>query len=116
MAKLRVKPLGTVKNITNMGLIIVSMWRKKPIPLGSKVYYRAPSSDHPNTGGLIEAGKVIDIIGNVEKPYAVVKITSDRFEKASEGLELLYEPWRPSRMRRGGRRGVDSLGRRIPRA
>lgn len=105
MAKLRLKPLGAVKNVTNMGLIVVSMLRKKPIPLGSKVYYRAPSSSHPGTGGLIEAGKVIDIIGNVEKPYAVVKITSDRFEEVSVGLELLYEPWKPSRPRRGGRRG-----------
>ncbi|MFN4045726.1 MAG: H/ACA ribonucleoprotein complex subunit GAR1 [Acidilobaceae archaeon] len=105
MAKLRFKPLGKVKNVTNMGLIVVSMIGRKPIPLGSKVYYRAPQGSHPSTGGLIEAGKIIDIIGNVERPYAVVKIANDRFEEVGEGLELLYEPWRPSRPRRGGRRG-----------
>lgn len=91
----RKRYLGTIKSLTKMGYIVVSMIRRKPLPLGSKVYYR---DDH---GLYRELGVLVDIIGNVEKPYAIVKITDkDLLGDISEGLEVVYEIPTP-RSRRG---------------
>jgi rRNA processing protein Gar1 len=60
--------LGIVRSVAPMGLIVVSMDRRKPIPLGSKVYFRDDS------GAYRELGVVVDVIGNVERPHAVVRV------------------------------------------
>ncbi len=92
--------LGTVRSVTPMGLIVVSMSGRRFVPLGSKVYFRDDS------GVYRELGDVTDIIGNVERPHAVVKV-SDKglLSEIHVGLSVSYEP-KVSRGRRGSlRRG-----------
>ncbi|MCX8195723.1 MAG: hypothetical protein N3F67_01365 [Acidilobaceae archaeon] len=76
------------------GQLIVAMERKKPIPLGSKVY-------REKEGRIEEVGKVVDIIGSVRRPYAVVKLEG---ELAEEPRELYFKFWRPGRERGRWRR------------
>ena len=100
--RLGMRSLGTIKSLTRMGYIVVSMLRRKPLPLGLKVYYR------DEFGSYRELGVIADVIGNVERPYAVVKVTDkDALSTLSEGSELLYEP-APARK---GRRGASRRGR-----
>ncbi|MEN2999964.1 MAG: hypothetical protein ABDH61_05260 [Acidilobaceae archaeon] len=68
------------------------MEREKPIPLGSKVYSE-------KEGKISEVGKVVDIIGNVKNPYAVVRLVDEHL--AEELEELYFEFWRPPRRRSG---------------
>jgi len=101
-SRLGLRSLGTIKSLTKMGYVVVSMLRKKPLPLGLKVYYR------DEFGSYRELGVIADIIGNVERPYVVVKVTDkDALSILSEGSELLYEP-APARK---GRREASRRGR-----
>lgn len=96
--RVNLRYLGTVRSVTPMGLIVVSTARKKPVPLGSKVYYRDEDGVHR------EVGVIVDIIGNVEKPHAVVKVSDrDLVKVLRAGTELSYEP-RVPRSHRGSRR------------
>ncbi len=92
--------LGVVRSVTPMGLIVVSMSGRKSIPLGSKVYFRDDS------GTYRELGVIVDIIGNVERPHAVVKVVDKSvLSEIPVGLNLSYEV-KPPRGRRGAlRRG-----------
>ncbi|MEM4428910.1 MAG: hypothetical protein QXJ33_03600 [Acidilobaceae archaeon] len=90
-----IKYLGSIKSITPMNYIVISMAREKPIPIGSKVYYK------DEYGKFREVGLVVDIIGNVKKPYAVVKIKDKDLVQAIESSsDLYYEPWKPPRKAR----------------
>jgi rRNA processing protein Gar1 len=91
--------LGVVRSITPMGLVVVSMSGKRPVPLGSKVYFRDDS------GVYREMGVVVDIIGNVERPHAVVKVSDKSILSGIPvGLEVSYEPRAPRGHRGAARR------------
>ena len=93
--------MHTVKS----GYIVVGMEAPKPPKLGVPVY----TSDRRRIGTLL------DVIGPVDSPYAVVK--PDKLEYLSvvkPGDKLYYEVPRPRRRGGGrgrGRRGRSSRGR-----
>ncbi|MCX8165676.1 MAG: hypothetical protein N3D79_03720 [Acidilobaceae archaeon] len=91
-AKKNLKPLGRVVRSTIGGQVVVAMEREKPVPLGSKVYFE-------REGRMREIGKVVDIIGNVKNPYAIVRLADK--DLAEELEELYFEFWRPPRRRSG---------------
>jgi rRNA processing protein Gar1 len=92
--------LGIVRSVAPMGLIVVSMDRRKPIPLGSKVYFRDDS------GTYRELGVVVDVIGNVERPHAVVRVHErSSLNEIPIGLDVLYELRSPRSHRGAVRRG-----------
>lgn len=65
----------------------------------------------------VDVGVVVDLIGNVEKPYAVVKWLREEPPRASEPL-YIAQPGRrwggKSRGGRGGKGGRRRGGRRLP--
>ena len=87
--------LGIVRSVAPMGLVVISMGRRRPIPLGSKAYFRDDSGEYK------ELGVVVDFIGNVERPHAVVRVY-DRslLSGIAVGLDVMYE-LKPPRGRRG---------------
>ncbi len=95
--------LGKVLHSTKSGYIVVELRDPKRIPrLGVPVY----TSDRRRIGVLL------DIIGPVERPYAVVKPDKDEYIKAvEEGQNLYYEVPRPPRRRERRRRRGGPLKR-----
>ena len=84
--------LGTVYTITPGGLITVRLGNiRKPPRLGLKVYSNQPGKP---------VGRLIDIIGPVESPFAVVKL--DAGASISIGEPLYVEP--PIRKNRKGKK------------
>ncbi len=84
--------LGTVYTITRGGLITVRLDNiRKPPRLGLKVYSNQPGKP---------IGRLIDIIGPVESPFAVVKLEAGA--SISIGDPLYIEP--PTRRDRRNRR------------
>lgn len=77
-----------------MGLTLVSMFRKKPLPLGLSVYIK-------DDDRVKYVGKLIDVIGSVERPYAVVKLEED-VEISAQTL-LYYELERKRKAQRSRR-------------
>ncbi|MEM1927743.1 MAG: hypothetical protein QXS85_03275 [Acidilobaceae archaeon] len=95
------KPLGRVEKIIKSRLLLVSMARKKPLPLGLEVYAR--SNDEFNY-----IGRLADIIGRTDRPYAVVKV-EESVESSLLSSQLYYK-LRERRRGSGSRRRV-SRGR-----
>ncbi len=84
------------------GYLVARLETEKPPPLGVKVY----------DSSLREVGVLLDVIGPVEKPYAVIK-PNERGEKLDKkGVTLYYEPPRPPRPRRRRGRGAGRRPRR----
>ena len=96
--------LGTVYTITRGGLITVRLGNiGKPPRLGLKVYSNKPGEP---------VGRLIDIIGPVESPFAVVKLEAGA--SISVGDPLYIEP--PIRRnRRNRRKRGRKPGRKNPR-
>ncbi len=86
------RPLHTVKR----RVVIVEMEERKPI-IGASVY------DY----NLRLVGKIVDIIGPVKKPYAVVRPLEKKFLESMASSPKLYYETRPRRFlpkrRRRGR-------------
>ena len=104
---MRKEAVGRVVARTNMGYLVVALDKKDRIPrLGFKAYI-----------GDEEVGIVSDIIGNVAKPYVVVKVRDKSLvERVEEGARVYVVTPPPRRARRmrsreGWRRGRRS-GRR----
>ncbi len=97
------KRLGTVLHVTPNGYIVVTVDDPERLPpLGVKVY----------SGDRRELGQLLDVIGPVKQPYAVVRPASRELLKVvKEGDAIYYRPPRPPRRRRvrpsrpRGRRG-----------
>ncbi len=89
------RSLGSVLHITPSRLIIVKLSRPKPIPpLNSEVL--------DAQGERI--GTIVDIIGPVDSPYAVVKpIKPAVLSFVKPSMVLFYRPPRKER-RKGGRK------------
>jgi len=86
-----VKRVGRVDKVVRTGLILVRIEGSKPPRIGWKLY----------TEDKRPAGIVVDIIGPVDKPFAVVKPLEGI--TMVEGEELYQTPPRPRRSR--GRHG-----------
>lgn len=95
--------LGKVLHRSRNGYIVVEMARQEKLPpLGTPVY----------TGDRRRVGVLLDIIGPVKQPYAVVKPDSQDIS-LEPGSLLYFRPPRPKApRRRGGRRA--EAGRRAP--
>ena len=101
--------LGLIASKVQTGHVVVKLgdeWRDKLPRIGWRV----------ELGGDGISGILVDIIGNVREPYAVVKL-EDRslLEKVSEGSEAYVIVPRPRprrRQRRPGRLGAARGGRR----
>lgn len=90
--------LGTVLHITCNGYIVVALEDKERIPsLNTNVYDERGR----------KLGTLLDIIGPVKEPYAVVK-PSDKsiLEEVVQGAVLYYEEPRPRRRRRLARKST----------
>jgi len=88
--------LGTVLHVTRNGYIVVALEDKDHIPsLNVNVYDERRR----------KLGTLLDIIGPVEEPYAVVK-PSDKsiLNEVARGAVLYYEEPRPRRRRRLARK------------
>ncbi len=94
--------LGEVYRVARNKYIVVKIDDPERLPrLGVKVFdeYRR------------EIGRLLDIIGPVKQPYAVVKpVDENVVEKVKPGLVTYYPPPRPPRRRRGRER--EKPGRR----
>ncbi|NPA05082.1 MAG: RNA-binding protein [Crenarchaeota archaeon] len=104
-----VRRLGVLLHKARNGYLVARLETDKPPPLGVKVY----------DSSLQEIGVLLDVIGPVEQPYAVIK-PNERGEKLDKkGVTLYYEPPRPRRPRRrrgrgAGRRPRQGRGRPTP--
>jgi len=88
--------LGRVLHMTRNGYIIVRLEKAESLPPLNTPVYRE---------GARRVGTLLDIIGPVTQPYAVVKPDRAGIE-VKEGEELYYrrpEPKRRARRRRGPR-------------
>uniref|UniRef100_A0A7C2VH28 RNA-binding protein n=1 Tax=Ignisphaera aggregans TaxID=334771 RepID=A0A7C2VH28_9CREN len=88
--------LGVVNTITKTKLILVKINRKDEVPrIGSKVL---------DANG-IEIGKIIDVIGPVDDPYAVVKpLTFAVLSSIKPSTALFYRITKEKPRARGGRK------------
>lgn len=77
-------------------MILASMAKRKPLPLGLEVYF-------VDDDRLRYLGKLVDIIGNIEKPYAVVK--PDEALEVPPGTPLYYREKRLKKTKRVRGRG-----------
>jgi len=101
--------LGVVTSKVQTGHIVVKLaeeWLQRLPRAGWRVEYEGE--------GVI--GLLVDIIGNVKEPYAVVK-ANDRsvLERVKDGDKVYIvvpKPKPPRRPRRGGRKGARRGGRR----
>lgn len=104
--------LGRVVARTKSGYIVVAIHDPAMrVKIGGKVV--------DGTGSLV--GVVADVIGNVEKPYAVVKLKGSETPEEGAQLFMLVERRRRGAARKGGRkrgvrRGRQSRGRVPPRS
>ncbi|ABM80323.1 H/ACA ribonucleoprotein complex subunit GAR1 [Hyperthermus butylicus] len=85
--------LGTVLHTTPNGYIVVKLEEQQPPPLNVRVYDR----------DLRPIGVLLDIIGPVKEPYAVVKPASREIKLAS-GEVVYYKPPRPQKRGRRPRK------------
>ena len=92
--------MGKVERVTRTGLILVRLEKPKPPKLGWKLY----AEDRRLVG------TVVDVIGPVDKPFAVVRPLEG--VTLTEGEPLYSMPPRPVRRRPGRRRRGPSAGRR----
>lgn len=88
--------LGSVEVITKTRLILIRIERSSIIPeIGNKVLDANGS----------EVGKIIDIIGPIDKPYAVVKPTSYAvLSMIKPSTVLFYRIVKQRRTAKGGRK------------
>ena len=90
--------LGTVLHTTRNGYIVVVLEDKDHIPsLNVNVYDERRR----------KLGILLDIIGPIEEPYAVVKPSNKSIlEEVAQGAVLYYEEPRPRRRRRPARKSA----------
>ena len=102
--RLKIIDLGKIHSVVNTGHIVVSVRNKRLVSqrfLGAKTFR---SSDKK------ELGQLSDFIGNVEKPYAVIKPTSREVLTSLSPGDSVYivvkeRPRRPRKHQRGSRGG-----------
>lgn len=95
----RLASLGrVVKVIKKLGVAVVRLESSEASIIGARVFSQPRA----------EVGKIVDVIGRVSSPYAVIKLKGE----VSVGAPLLYEargpggrrPWRSGRRTFGERR------------
>ncbi len=92
--------LGVVEHVTKSGYVVVRVADPNMrVRLGSRVV---------DARG-VEVGRLVDLIGNVEEPYAVVKARALRASLAGERVYMLVKAPRKGRRKGRGRPGEASV-------
>jgi len=100
------KKLGELKHTTKTGLIVVKAFVKDPRSIVGAIAYDKD---------MRRIGKIVDVIGNVESPYVIIKPeTKDILDLLEPGPVYYYvERKKRSKVRgRGRKRGGGKRGRR----
>lgn len=100
--------LGRIASQAKTGHVIVEVHDPNmSVKLGSRV----------RDSSRVDVGIIVDLIGNVEKPYAVVKWLRGEPPRVSETLYIAPAERRGAGKARGGKRGRSGRGRggrRVP--